>query len=962
MVGPENESDISICGVKTRGLIDTGSMVSSVSQSFYESIYPKPELRNISDFGLKITAANGEKIPYIGYILATVSVAHFRTVLEDIPILVVSNTAYNRKVPLLIGTNIINRCRDAKGSSSSVPEQWRMAFDSLVDDNIPVKTTNNYGIRLAPGEIKTVHGIARNVGQLHTAITEHVDTSLSGDLTVCPRVVQLKDTGATTRIPVRVCNLSARVIEIPPKSHLCSLNGVKVVDSWTPDSSQEQETKSKSTSFEDLGVNIDTENLSDDQEEQAKTLLSKWSNIFSKGPTDLGKADIVKHEINLTDDKPFKDPYRRIPPGLYEEVRLHLKEMLEAGAIRESQSPFSSNVVLVRKKDGSLRFCIDFRKLNSRTIKDAYTLPRIDDTIDTLLGAKFFSKLDLRSGYWQVEMKEEDKYKTAFSVGNLGFYECNRMAFGLTNAPATFQRLMERTMGEMNLRECLIFLDDILIFSETFEDHLERLEAVFSRLKQQGLKLKPSKCEFFKTSVKYLGHVVSENGVQTDPDKINALASWPEPNNVKELRSFLGFTGYYRRFIRDYSKIVKPLNDLLVGHCTHKSPDQKKKKKKKVSVPWQWGDAQQIAFYTIKDKLSSPPILAYADFSKPFILHTDASTEGLGAVLYQEQDGLERVIAYASRGLRASEKHYPAHKLEFLCLKWAVTDKFHDYLYGNQFTVFTDNNPLTYVLSTAKLDATSHRWLASLGSFKFKLVYKSGKSNGDADGLSRRPPNTEEMFPDVVSAICEALTVSRDSCPIAETLVVTSCATILDAVDTQFDHPVDATDISTVDWAKEQSSDVTIGRVIGLLKGGYRPQNIDRKSESNEVSKYFREWSKLSFSNNILYRSTVLNGVATEQLVLPVRFHSIVLQHLHDDVGHQGRDRTLSLVRARFYWPGLESDVLNKVKNCEKCIKRKTIPAPSAELVNITSSQPMELVCIDFLSLERSKGGFEIFL
>lgn len=239
MVGPENESDISICGVNTRGLIDTGSMVSSVSQLFYESMNPKPELRNIADFGLKITAANGEKIPYIGYFLAPVSLSHFRTILEDIPILVVSNTAYNRKVPALIGTNIISRCRDTKDSSSSVPEQWQMAFDSLVDDNIPVKTTN-HAIRLAPGEIKTVHGIARNVGQLHTAITEHVDTSLSGDMTVCPRVVQLKDTGATTRIPVRVCNLSARVIEIPPKSHLCSLNGVKVVDSWTPDSSQEQ--------------------------------------------------------------------------------------------------------------------------------------------------------------------------------------------------------------------------------------------------------------------------------------------------------------------------------------------------------------------------------------------------------------------------------------------------------------------------------------------------------------------------------------------------------------------------------------------------------------------------------------------------------------------------------------------------------------------------------------------------
>ena len=190
------------------------------------------------------------------------------------------------------------------------------------------------------------------------------------------------------------------------------------------------------------------------------------SHIFSTGPTNQGRADIEKHEIKLTDNTPFKEPYRRIPPGLYEEVRRHLKEMLETGAIRPSKSPYSSNVVLVRKNDGSLRFCIDFRTLNSRTIKDAYTLPRIDDTIDMLIGAKYFSKLDLRSGYWQVAMEEKDKEKTAFTVGNMGFFECKRMAFGLTNAPATFQRLMERCMGELNLKECLIFLDDSLVFSE----------------------------------------------------------------------------------------------------------------------------------------------------------------------------------------------------------------------------------------------------------------------------------------------------------------------------------------------------------------------------------------------------------------------------------------------------------------------------------------------------------------
>ena len=322
-----------------------------------------------------------------------------------------------------------------------------------------------------------MNGIARQSGNLKAGLTEHINNSLSCDLTICPRVVAVNST--TVKVPVRVCNLSACAVEIPPRSLLCALTDVSVVDTWTPDLSQKKETKS--TESTDLDVNIDEDSLTPDQVSKAKSMINQWSEIFSKGPTDLGKTDLVKHSIKLNDETPFKDPYRRI------------------------------------------RFCKDFRKLNSRTIRDSYNLPRIDDTIDTLVGAKYFTKLDLRSGYWQVEMEESDKAKTAFSVGNLGFYECNRMAFGLTNAPATFQRLMERCMGELNLKECLIFLDDILVFSQNFEEHLEWLEAVFSRLKEHGLKLKPSKCEFFKTKVKYLGHVFSQDGVETDPDKISGF-------------------------------------------------------------------------------------------------------------------------------------------------------------------------------------------------------------------------------------------------------------------------------------------------------------------------------------------------------------------------------------------------------------------------------------------------------
>ena len=389
--------------------------------------------------------------------------------------------------------------------------------------------------------------------------------------------------------------------------------------------------------------------------------------------------------------------------------------MLDVRAIRRFNSPWASPVVLVCKKDGSLRFCIDLRKLNARTIKDAYSLPRIEDALDSLNGACIFTSLDLKSGYWQVELDEASIPLTAFTVEPLGFYECIRMPFGLTNAPATFQRLMESCLGDLHLEWCIIYLDDIIIFSKNPDDHLTWLRGVFERLAKVGLKLKPSKCEFFRSSLKYLGHIVSKNGIATDPRKIKAIQDWPRPKTVTEVRSFTGFTNYYRRFIKGYAKIARPLHELTSG-------ENGKKKHSKV----QWTDRCQESFDSLKQICSESPVLAYADYSKPFVLHTDASTMGLGAVLYQKQeDGKERVIAYASRTLNKAERNYDAHKLEFLALKWAVTDRFHEYLYGATFEVFTDNNPLTYILSTAKLDAMGHRWVASLGPYNFKLNYKA---------------------------------------------------------------------------------------------------------------------------------------------------------------------------------------------------------------------------------------------
>lgn len=324
----------------------------------------------------------------------------------------------------------------------------------------------------------------------------------------------------------------------------------------------------------------------------------------------------------------------------------------------------------MRKKNGSVRLCIDYRKLNLQTIKDAYALPKLEETFTALTGSQWFSVLDLKSGYYQIEMEESDKCKTAF-VCPLGFWEFNRMPQGVTNAPYTFQRLMERCMGEMNLKEVIVFIDDLIVFAPTLEEYETRLMKVLHRLRDFGLKLSIEKCIFFQTSVPYLGHVVSKNGVETDPAKIEALRSWPVPKNLKELRSFLGFAGYYRRFVQGYSTIVKPLHELTSGY----PPSQKKLKplvkpeqylNPKEPFVGRWTSACQEAFDTIKDRLTSAPVLAFANPQKPYLLHTDTSSVGLGAVLYQEQEGLKRVIAYASRGLSRSESRYPAHKLEFL--------------------------------------------------------------------------------------------------------------------------------------------------------------------------------------------------------------------------------------------------------------------------------------------------------
>ncbi len=288
--------------------------------------------------------------------------------------------------------------------------------------------------------------------------------------------------------------------------------------------------------------------------------------MFSRSDIyDLGKADHVEHDIKVTDERPFKQRYCTIPPHLYEEVRKHIQEMLDVGVITKSYSPWVSPVVLVRKKDKGLRICIDYRKLNARTVRDSYTLPRMDDIPNKLHGSRYFSALDLKWRYWQVPLAQAAHEMTAFTVGPLGFYEFLRMPFGLTNTPSTFQWLMETAFNEVHLSWILIYLDDIIIPSSSVDEQIAQLRLVFQKLRDTGLKLKPSKCQCFLREVKYLGHIVSAEGISTDPDKVASVVKWPVPTKAPDLRSFLGFTGYYRRFIKNYSRIAKPLHELVAN-------------------------------------------------------------------------------------------------------------------------------------------------------------------------------------------------------------------------------------------------------------------------------------------------------------------------------------------------------------------------------------------------------------
>ena len=621
---------------------------------------------------------------------------------------------------------------------------------------------------------------------------------------------------------------------------------------------------------------------------QLDALLQKYGDIVPSDPDFVPPyppARNVDHAIDLLPgSSPPNKPVYRMNPAELEELKKQLAQLQEQGLIRPSTSPFGSPIIFVKKKNGSLRLCVDYRALNNITVKNKYPLPRIDDLLDRLHGAKIFSKIDLAAGYHQIRLREEDIPKSAFRT-RYGHFEYTVLAFGLCNAPATFMRMMHEILMDGLDDFVIVFLDDILIFSRSEEEHLAHVEAVLKKLQVHQLFAKKAKCEWGVTRTEFLGHICSDKGIEMDPSKVKAVLDWPDLTNATDVLRFKGLVGFYKRFIKDFSKIAAPLS-ALTGN-----------------VPWKWGPEEKTAFETLKRAITSAPILAPPDYSRPFTITCDASDYAIGSVLSQGEGQDMRVVAFESRKLNPAECRYEVHDKELLSVIHAL-QKWKHYVGGrDRFSIYTDNWATKFIQTKPHLTRMQQKWMGILQSFDCDIFHRPGAENVVADALSRRPDHRSS---------------SSEGAP-------------------AYDRGEPVYHLSSLSWVKVSDdliptlqqaalADAQYLRLRKEILGGKRP---DFRDEEGLIYKGFR-----------LY-------------VPECNLRHTLLSEAHDAPlsGHLGRDKTLERLSRNFYWPRMHQQVHDYVRTCETCQAIK----PSSRLKmgllfpNTVPSRPFLVVTIDFI-------------
>ena len=540
-------------------------------------------------------------------------------------------------------------------------------------------------------------------------------------------------------------------------------------------------------------------------------------------------------------------------------------------------------------------------------------------------GAVWFTSFDLAQGYLQLAMDEADIHKTAFHAGSSGLYEFTHMPFGLSNAGASFCRLMEMCLGDQQYLMLLFYLDDICIFSSSIDEMLDRITMVLYHLKEFNLKIKPKKSFFFQSNILFLGHMLSKDGILPNPEKVSKVRDWPVLKTAKEVHSFLGLASYYRRFIPKFVKWANPLHDLIRPIATKKKHAGTQLQPLPPDLPpFKWDSQHQETFDRLKDALTSSPILAYPNYDKPFILETDASLKGLGAVLSQEDDdGNFRVISYASHMLKLYERSmqkYSSAKLELLALKWAICDKFRDYLIGSRFTVLTDNNPLTYV-RTSHLGAAQIRWLSDLMLFDFEIKYRARKTNQAADALNRRPGNPDSSSEssdgeeewDTISyeMVCQILDYHLSSAKLpyhvkheiqtnladVEMANSTINLTSTNIIKAQLQEVKLFNSIMPEQMAELQKKDLQLSLIYDKVSKNQKPKLSEIHCiQSKPIRRLLLQFNRLSLIRGVLHCCSFKDDDEIQQLILPQQLRKPILKSLHDDNSHQGQQRMLNLL------------------------------------------------------------------
>ena len=993
-----------INGRECDALWDTGAQVSLISKRWLDrhmgGEYQIEDLSEVIGRDIKVKGAVGAEIPYAGYVVLNCKIAESDI---SIPFLV----SEDRMDEPIVGYNVIAHL--VTESKEISQHQLKTTFPTLNVNTVnavvktlraddlhkisKVKLHKFDSIIKAGASISLPCRISQVILDRQSPVLlepEHEELLPYG-IDIQTQLLSLKK-GHNRRLFITVTNNSLHDVRIPGRTKLGDLF---VISSITPaevklkeDEVTVPETKSTSTDLEpqEHGACVSSALVSGNQDEQesadmgeldaqyklqlAKIKLPAELNVtqqqevrqmlwdereaFAESEEVIGSAEDLQMDLTTTDEIPVQKRYNSIPRPLMTEVKYHIEDMLNRGWITRSNSAWSSPVVIVRKSTGDIRLCCDFRQLNQKTIPDKHPLPRVQETLDNLAGSKWFSVVDLTRAYYQGYISPESRHKTAF-VTPWGFYQWVRIPFGLMNAPASFQRYMENVISDLRGKCAIPYLDDVIVHSANFNEHVQHIRNVLQRLRKHGLKLKASKCDLFRTEVKFLGRIVTEHGYRMDEKNISAVDALRDvkPTDASEVRQILGLLGYHRRHIQSFSQIAKPMSDLLIK--TDKEQSSKSSKK----TPIEWTDQCQHALETLINEITKAPLLEYPDFSKEFVLHTDASTKGLGAILYQRSKGEDlKAIGYASRTLHKSEANYHPTKLEFLALKWSVTEAFREYLaYANDFLILTDNNPLVYVMEATKLNAFGERWVSELAEYNFTIRYRPGSTNKDADCLSRLPLDissleekcTQEIVPDAFQAIMTGMFVqSKDE----ETwrAQINYQEIVIGGLSLKEDDNI-------LDVASAQEADEDISKIIAWKKSGVTPTRD--KADSKELSKLKQEFHNLHLKDGMLIRKLT----SIEQVVMPKSLRSVVYKQLHKDMGHLGAERVGELARNRVYWPWMQKDITDFIQNKCTCLKqRKPQHHNKAPLHSITTNAPLELVTIDFLHLEKGSGGNEYIL